>query len=178
MLGALILSKEERDKTADFLFAKPIRRSYAVAWKIAAGILNLAVFNLVTFVISIYSVEQYNDTGSPLAKPVFLITTALFFLQVLFFGLGLLLGAVTKNAKSAAASASAFILASFILKVVIDLKDSLDVLDVLTPFRYFDANTVMFDRQIDPVFAILSAALALIGAAGTFYFFQKRDLRN
>lgn len=176
MLGALIIAKEERDKTADFLFVKPITRSYAITCKIAAALVNILILNLVTFVTSLISVEHYN-TGTPLTYPVFLICVALFLIQLIFLALGLLLGALAKSAKSATSIVTALILVSFILKVVIDLNADLDFLRAFSPFLYFNADTVMFQKQIDPAFSLLSFALALLSAAGTYFFFNRRDLR-
>lgn len=46
----------------------------------------------------------------------------------------------------------------------------------LTPFKYFNANTVMFDKQIDTGFVALSVLLTVVCTAGSYYFFKKRDL--
>ncbi|HZW49778.1 MAG TPA: ABC transporter permease subunit [Bacillota bacterium] len=176
MLGALIIAKEERDKTADFLYVKPITRKYAITCKIAAAVVNILILNLVTFAASAFFVEQYN-TGTPLTYPVFLICVALFLIQLIFLGLGLLLGALAKNAKSATSIVSSIILVTFILKVIIDLNSDLGFLRSFSPFLYFNANTVMFQKQIDPAFGLLSIALTLLCAAGTYFFFNRRDLR-
>ena len=177
MLGALIISKEERDKTADFLFVKPIRRSRAISSKILAAIINIAVLNAVTYAVSVISVEKHN-TGSSLAVPVLMITSALFILQVLFLGVGLLFGALAKNSKVATSAATSIILGTFILKVIIDMNNDVKAIEFLSPFRYFKADEVMFDRSIDIGYVMVSAAVVLLCAAGTYIFFQKRDLRN
>jgi ABC-2 type transport system permease protein len=177
MLGALILAKEERDKTADFLFVKPIRRHQVITRKLLAALINLVVFNLVTFVISAISVAKYNN-GDSLTLSVFFVTSALFLLQLLFLGLGLLFGALARNAKAAASTVSFVILGSFILKVVIDLYDKIEPLQFLSPFMYFSAESLMFDHQIDAGYSVLALGLALVGAIGSYYFFQKRDLHS
>ena len=41
MLGANIISKEERDKTAEFLLSKPISRNKIITAKLAAAIMNI-----------------------------------------------------------------------------------------------------------------------------------------
>lgn len=177
MLGALIIAKEERDKTADFLFVKPIKRHQAISSKILAAIINIAVLNIATYIVSVISVEKYN-TGSSLALPIFMITAALFILQVLFLGIGLLFGALAKNSKIATSAVTSVILGTFILKVMIDMNKDVKIIEFLSPFRYFKADAVMFDKNIDIGYVLLSIAITMLCAAGTYIFFQRRDLHN
>ena len=46
MLGADIISKEERDKTAEFLCSKPISRHKIVTSKLLAALVNIIIFNI------------------------------------------------------------------------------------------------------------------------------------
>ena len=102
----------------------------------------------------------------------------LFLIQVLFLGIGLLLGAVAKRSKEGTAIGSAIILGTFLLKVIIDLKKDLDWLDGFTPFRYFQSNDLMFKQHLEAGFGVLTGVLVVVTIALTFYFFKKRDLRN
>ena len=52
ILGSELISKEERDKTSEFLYAKPVSRPTALTGKLLAGLTNLIVLNLVTLVSS------------------------------------------------------------------------------------------------------------------------------
>lgn len=175
MLGALIIAKEERDKTADFLFVKPIKRNRVITFKIIAALINISVLNLVTFVFSVISTAQYTN-GSSITKQIFYVTTALYILQMLFLGIGLLLGGLLKRSKTGTSIGSAIILGTFLLKVVIDLKKDINYLDFLTPFRYFNPSDLMSKMQLDPWYSLLAIVVAIVCAALTYYFFNKRDL--
>jgi len=177
MLGALILAKEERDKTADFLFVKPLTRKYIISIKILAAFINILAFDVVTYIISIISVANYN-TGKSLNYSIFLVVVALFIIQLLFLGLGLLLGAVAKNSKTATSIISAVILGVFVLKVIIDLQDKLKYLEIFSPFEYFKSDIVMFDHQINLPYTVFSFFLVILCTGLTYYFFGKRDLKN
>ena len=93
MLGASIIAKEERDKTADFLFVKPLRRHRAITAKIIAALIQIILYNLVTGIASILFVEPLNTTGMPLGGPIFRLMGVLLAVQFLFLGIGLFLGA-------------------------------------------------------------------------------------
>jgi ABC-2 type transport system permease protein len=139
--------------------------------------LMVILYNLVTFVASVIFVEQNNSTGKSLTIPIFWLTTALLVIQVLFLSIGLFLGAMARNAAKASGLATLIILGTFMLKVLIDLKKDLDFLRFLTPFRYFNSADVMFDHKIDLAYLVLCLGVSAAAVAGTYYFFQKRDLR-
>ena len=58
MLGAVIISKEERDKTADFIFVKPLKRRRIVTFKLIAGLINLFVLNLIILFTSFMDIPK------------------------------------------------------------------------------------------------------------------------
>lgn len=176
LLGANIMAKEERDKTADFLLVKPIKRHQAVTAKILAALTFVVLFNLVTFVTSIAVVGQFNTTGQSLNGPIFYLSIALLIVQLVFLSIGLFLGAWSKNAARAAGLATAVILGTFILNVLIDLNRDLDFLGFLTPFRYFNSLKVMYDHEMRLAYILLSGSLAAAFVTGTYFFFGKRDI--
>ena len=59
ILGAGVIAEEERDKTSEFLYAKPVSRSRALTGKLLAGLTNLVVLNLVTLASSFVFVGFY-----------------------------------------------------------------------------------------------------------------------
>ena len=99
MLGATIISKEERDKTADFLMVKPIKRHKAVTSKLIAAFINVLILNIVTFIGSAVNVAFYNK-GEAITGEIFKITCTLFILQIVFLSLGLLFSSLTKTTKN------------------------------------------------------------------------------
>jgi ABC-2 type transport system permease protein len=178
LLGVTIIAQEERDKTADFLLVKPIRRSRAVTAKILAALSMVILFNLVTFASSAVFVEPLNTTGQSLIRQIFAVTSVLLIIQVLFLCIGFLLGAWARDAGRAAGLATAIILGTFLLKVLIDLRQDLEWLTFLTPFLYFKSADIMFHNQVSVGYIILCLAVSLAAVSGAYFFFQKRDLRS
>jgi ABC-2 type transport system permease protein len=178
MLGITVIAKEERDKTADFLLVKPIRRSRAITAKILAALSFVVLYNLVTFAASAIFVQQNNATGKSLTGSIFWLTTALLVIQLLFLCIGLFLGAWARSAAKASGLATLIILGTFMLKVLIDLKNDLDFLVFLTPFRYFNSADVMFKHKISWVYLVICLGVSAVTVAGTYFSFQKRDLRS
>ncbi|MCK8058683.1 MULTISPECIES: ABC transporter permease subunit [unclassified Fusibacter] len=177
MLGTLIIAKEERDKTADFLFVKPVKRSRVILFKVVAAMINITFLNLVTFVFSLISTAPYTK-GVSITNSIFFIIIGLYVLQIMFLGIGLFLGGVVKRSKVATSIGSGIILSTFLLKVIIDLKRNIDYLDYFTPFRYFKPSDLMFKHSIDGLFVVIALISAVVSVTCAFYFFKKRDLSS
>lgn len=175
LLGTDLISKEERDKTAEFVFAKPVSRSSVVTSKLLAGLVNLVVLNLVTLVTSIYVVEYYSKSGAGTGD-VILMSLALFILQVLFLVIGSATAGVLKHPKAAAGIGTSILLGTFTLYFVINLSGQIDILKYLTPFKYFEAQNLIADGRMDVVFVLLSVLLIAVATAATYVGYQKRDL--
>ncbi len=61
LLGAGILSKEERDKTAEFLMTMPVSRTAVITAKFLAGLVNIAVINVATWLNRLGHHPAYNN---------------------------------------------------------------------------------------------------------------------
>lgn len=176
MLGATIISKEERDKTADFLFVKPVRRSRIITTKLLAVLVNLAVFNLVTLAASVFFVARYN-TGLSINNQIVYLMTALFILQATFAAIGAGLSGLAKEPRKAVSWATTLFLVLFFLSMAIGIYKKIDFLKYLTPFQYFPIAQTM-QGTFEPLFLILSLMIILVLVIITYVAFQNRDLRN
>ena len=177
MLGASILSKEERDKTADFLYAKPCKRSIIITAKLLASLVNLLVLNLVTLAASLAFVEMYSP-GAGLTMDILRLMAALFLFQVLFLTLGIAISSLTANMRKATALSTLVLLACFMLSVAIDMQKDLRFLKYFTPFQYFPAKQIMASGQVEIGPVLLSLALAGVLLAAGYGLTQRRDLRT
>ncbi|WP_296557887.1 ABC transporter permease subunit [uncultured Acetobacterium sp.] len=175
MFGAVVVSKEERDHCADFVYTKPIRRFQVISPKLLAGVVNILLFNMVTFAASVFFIAQHNK-GDGLIDKVSLTMLALFILQLFFLALGAMFGAILKNTKRATAVASGLVMGFFILSVVVDLYDKLAFLAILTPFKYFEGSTMMINDQLSFNSAAILLTVTLVFFGLTFVAFNRRDL--
>jgi ABC-2 type transport system permease protein len=175
MLGATIIAKEERDKTSEFLFVKPVSRSTVITAKLLAAFTNIVVINLVTFVSLITIVRKYSN-GEAINGDIAITMVGMFILQVLFMVIGSALAAVKKKPKTAASLAAGILLLTYMLSIFIDLNDNMAGLKYFTPFKYFEAKNIMFGGGLDVIFVVLSFVLIAALSLVTFVFFRKRDL--
>jgi ABC-2 type transport system permease protein len=175
MLGATIIAKEERDKTSEFLFVKPVSRVTIITAKLVAAVSNIVILNLVTFVSSIALVGKYSE-GKVATSDIALTMVGMFILQLIFLVTGSAFAAVKKQAKSAASLATGILLLTYVVSVAIDLNEKLEGLIYLTPFKYFEAKNVMNGGGFELIFVFLSATIIAAFTIVTYVFYKKRDL--
>ncbi|MEH7113600.1 ABC transporter permease subunit [Neobacillus niacini] len=175
MLGATIIAKEERDKTSEFLFVKPVSRNTIITAKLMAAFVNILIFNLVTLVSSILLVGKYS-AGGVVTGDITITMAGMFIVQILFLVIGSSLAAVKRKSKTAASLATGVLLLTYVLSVAIDLNENIEGLKYLTPFKYFEAKNVMFGNGFELSFVLLSTVLIAVLTVVTYVFFKKRDL--
>lgn len=175
MLGANIISKEERDKTVEFLLVKPVSRSSMITSKLLAALVNILIFNLVTFSSSVAMVGKFAE-GEDVTGEITTLMIGMFILQLIFLVLGTAIAAFYKNAKKATSLATGILLIFFILSIAIDLNEKLDGLKYFTPFKYYDAKYILNEGGFDFLYLGLSALLILSLSIITYVFYRKRDM--
>lgn len=175
MLGANIISKEERDKTTEFLMVKPVSRTGIITAKLLAALANVIILNIVTLVLSIAIVGNYAN-GEKITGDILILMVGMFILQLVFLFIGTAIASVSKNPKISASAATTVLLVTFILSAVIDMNSSLANFKYITPFKYFQAQDMMYGGGLDPVFLLLSIVIIAVLTTVTYVFYKKRDL--
>ena len=175
MLGAGIISKEERDKTTEFLMVKPISRDSIITAKLLAALFNVVVINAVTFISSAALINYYGKGDTHLAD-LTLLMVAMLILQIMFMLIGTAVAALSKKPKTAPALATTILLITYVLSMLIDLSDKLSFLKFLTPFKYFEAKNLINGGSFDPIFVGLSLIIIGVMVSLTYVCYRKRDL--
>lgn len=175
MFGATIIAKEERDKTTEFLFVKPVSRNVVITAKLLAAFVNILILNIVTFVSALVLVGKYSN-GEVVTGDIAITMAGMFILQLLFMVIGSSLAAVRKKSKTAASLATGVLLLTYVISVAIDLNENIEGLKYLTPFKYFEAKNVMFGGGFEFIFVLISGVMIAALTVVTFVFYKKRDL--
>jgi ABC-2 type transport system permease protein len=175
MWGSDIISKEERDKTVEFSLVLPVSRSRVVTAKALAALVNCIAFVLITWGISVAAVQSYHPDQA-FYDFLTLEMQAMFMIELIFLAIGLLLGCAMKHYKRSGSTAVAIILTTYIISVASTMKDNLDFLKYVTPFRYFDAGELFRSGKMDGTYLLLSAAIIVVSVVGAYLVYNKRDL--
>ena len=175
LLGANIISKEERDKTTEFLLVKPVSRGEIITAKLLASLFNIIVFNFVTLIFSIALMGKYAG-GEDITGEICILMVGMFILQVMFLVIGTATAAAGRRPGSAASVATAILLVTFIISSAVNMNSSLEGFKYITPFEYFKADQLLKGGGFEPVFLILSFVIIAVLVFVTYTSYKRRDL--
>ena len=169
------ITKEERDKTVEFSLVLPVSRSRVITGKLLAALVNCIVFVLVTWGISYAAAQQFHPDQT-FNKFLALEMAGMFFIELIFLAVGLLLGCAMKQYKRSGNIAVGIILVTYFLSVFSGMQANLDFLKYFSPFKYFDASVLLRSGKLDPAYLLISAAIVVVCVAAAYWTYNKRDL--
>lgn len=151
-LGISIFSKEYARKTADFLLTRPISRTSIITQKLIAELIILTTTNIVFGLAAFLAVHLY--TTESFSLTVFaLITLTLFFVQLVFLSIGMIVAAVVMRIKNPVAVSLPTVTGFFIVSSLSAIFDQ-ETVKYLTPFKFFDTTFIIKNHHYDyPLFA-------------------------
>lgn len=175
LLGSNIISKEEKDKTAEYLFTLPIKRDQVIRSKLIVSMLYSVLFNIL--IISVVCVSYLRfDRSDQYFSFLFNLSVGVFLTQIIFLGLGMVLSSALKEYKKSGAFTIAVLVSTFMLSILITMVDGkLDFIKFLIPFQYFPASD-MLAGDFNIFYILISIIIFALTSAATFIFYKKRDL--
>jgi ABC-2 type transport system permease protein len=175
MLAATILSKEEDDKTVEFLLAKPVTRGailggkflcvafYATAMTVWLALTNLAMFEA-------FKEESYS-------YGVFALFTAGTLLVFLAFAVvGFLLSVFVVRARSVYPITIGLVLAAYFVLLIANSSEGGAWLRYLSFFSYVEADDLIRDEAIGVNYLVLFAVVVLGGLGLSYWAYRRKDI--
>lgn len=175
MLGAVILSKEERDKTTEFLYVKPATRARILTEKLLAALTMVVLYTLINWATSVGMVRAFGEQADATIATLML---GMLLVQLVFLALGIAAAAVLAHPKAATGVTTAVMLSAYILSVAIDVNGNINWLKGFTPFSYFDAKLIVGNGEgLSLPYAALCIGLTALLLLWAYTRFPKRDLK-
>ncbi|WP_066389773.1 ABC transporter permease subunit [Neobacillus mesonae] len=173
-LGLSILSKESREKTADFLLTKPVTRQQVVTAKLSAAVTSLAATNLFYLAAAVITAQAVSDVSFD--KQIFvLISLTAFLVECMFLALGLLVSAALSNIKSVLPLSLSMVFGFYFLNMfgsVIGEK----AFRYFTPFNYYDTAYIIKHSAYEARFIIIEIVLVAAGVLASYIIYAKKDI--
>ena len=174
LLGSSIISKEERDKTAEYLFTLPVKRNQVLVKKLIAATIYMIIFVFYILAISTLFFSRYSldDTFYYFMRNLFV---GLIFTSFIFMSIGMFLASVLRQYKKSGSITLAILIGSYLLNVLIGLVEELEFLKYINPFQYFKVDA-MLEGNIELKYILISIGIIASCITGLFVFYKKRDL--
>lgn len=173
-IGTGILSAEVREKTADFLLVKPIKRHQIITAKLLAALSSIVITNIVYLITALTAVKTMKSVEYDM-KIFLMISFTMFFVQLIFIALGFFIAVVTKRIKSVLPISLGIVFGFYILEMFGSVIGD-DKMKYITPFKYFDLAYIIENGKYELKFIILSIIIIVALIGGSYKLYSKKDI--
>lgn len=167
-----ILSKEEKDKTAEFLLTHPVRRSRIVTEKLLAVLLQVTAMNLVIYALAVCSISAIGEAVP--WRELNLLHLAYYLLQIELAGICFGISAfLRKGGVGIGLGLAAFL---YFLNLIANIAEAAEFLKYITPFGYCEAADIVADGRLDGSKTAIGMVLCILGIAMAYRKYLKKDI--
>lgn len=175
IMGVSVLSKEVRERTADFLLVKPVSRASIVTAKLLAAVTAIigtdALFFGVTFLIA-NSVK----TSDYDAKLFFMVNLTLVFLQLIFLAIGVMVSVFFRKIKSVLPISLGVVFGLYMIGVLIAAGKDTGAARYISPFKYFDVIYIIKNASYEVSYLVASAVIIVIAIVTSYMIYIRKDI--
>ncbi|MGL6198489.1 MAG: ABC transporter permease subunit [Lachnospiraceae bacterium] len=175
MLSSCILSKEESERTIEFLISKPITRHEIVSAKYLCVLIYLLLFNLL-FAVSNFGLMQVFKTSDFETEPFLLISLGGFLTHIIFASVCYLLSVFITNTRTIISISFGTVFITYFLSILVSVEDNLSFLRYLSPFSYFSSEDLVINSTIDTTYLVISVLVILLSVGLAYLFYSRKDI--
>jgi len=173
-LGLNIISKEFRNKTADFLLTKPRTRPSVMTAKLLAGVTALIITACIYVVYSAIFVQMVVGQSFNM-NALLLISFSLLILQFIFYALGFLIAVIFPKIKSVISVSLPIVFGFYFVNILASITGD-QLYEYLSVFKYFDPNYIVLNMRYETKYVILSMLIVIICFALSYIVYSKKDV--
>lgn len=172
LCAAGMLSKEEKDKTAEFLLTLPIKRSRVVTEKFLSVCMQIAGMNEIVYGSSIAMMFIIGEK-IPFVE-VNLLHFSYWILQMelacICFGISAFLR------KGSVGVGLGLAMVMYCLNLIANMTEKAEFFKYFTPFAYCEGADLVTERQLDVKLILIGLAFAVVSIVLAYYKYEKKDI--
>jgi ABC-2 type transport system permease protein len=173
ILGGTILSKEEDDKTVEFLLSKPISRDHILFGKGLVVSINLLLMNAFVGLVLLIAFTIYGDLN---VVVWLLFSFAPFILQMIFASIAFFISVFVTKSRKVLSAALGIVIGMYVVDLISKLTEEFEYLKYITPYEYINAVTIVNDEMIKPIYLLISLLMIGISFTAAWFFYRKKDI--
>ncbi|MEK5440575.1 ABC transporter permease subunit [Fredinandcohnia sp. FSL W7-1320] len=173
--GTAIVSKEVREKTADFLLTKPITRNTILTAKVLAAFTSI-LFTSIVYLVASWLMVAAVATDEYSTKAFLLISISLFLLQVIFLAIGIFLSVYLPKIKSVLSVSLGTVFAFFIIGML--SSSGAEFKRYLSPFKYFDSYYMIEHTRYEGAFLLVGLGIVVVAIIASYIYYTKKDIHS
>lgn len=167
-----MLSKEEKDKTAEFLLAHPVSRARMITEKLIAVLIQITAMNLVIYAISTGSMAAIGEEIP--WKELNLLHLAYYILQVELAGICFGISAFMRKGSAGAGLGIAAVM--YVLNLIANITEKAEFLKYVTPFGYCDGADIVSNGSLDGKWVVIGVTFGIIGVIAAYVRYMRKDI--
>jgi ABC-2 type transport system permease protein len=176
-ITARTLNREQAERTAEFLLVRPIGRGAIFASKLAAWLVLLLAMNLVLYAAGAASLVLFTPEGlSWSMRDYTTVSVYALLLMLAMGGVGLLLSAAARRAKSLTGPAVGIVLGCYLLDAVAKMTENYDALGWVSPFKWVDTAVTRAGYGLEPWRVACFAALFGASVIAAALVWRRKDI--
>ncbi len=174
-LGVSILSKENRERTADFLLVKPVSRTAIVSAKLLSSFTSIVLIDAVYF-LATYVLADFVKTENYSWRILFLMNLSMFFTQIIFWAMGILISLFFQKIRNVLPISLGFVFGFYMGGALLAVGKSEKILRFLSPFKYYDLSYIMKHSGYEIRYLILGVFIVTVCIALSYILYNKKDI--
>ncbi|MGN1094832.1 MAG: ABC transporter permease subunit [Eubacteriales bacterium] len=167
-----ILSKEEKDRTAEFLLTHPVSRIRIITEKLIAVLIQITAMNVIIFALSVGSVAAIGEEIP--WKEITLMHLAYYLLQIELAGICFGISAFLRKGSVGVGLGIAVMM--YFLNLIANIADVAKFLKYITPFGYCEGADIVSNGSLDGVMVTVGMVLCIIGITSAYLKYMKKDI--
>ena len=173
--GASVLSKESRERTADFLLVKPVSRSAIVSAKLMAAFTMIVATDIVFFASLLIMVDLVKPVDYDMNR-FFMINLTLLFIQIIFLAIGVFASVFFNKLKSVLPISLGVVFGFYLIGALIATGKSDDAARFISPFKYFDAAYIIENAGYEVPYLITGAVVTALTVLASYIIYIRKDI--
>jgi ABC-2 type transport system permease protein len=174
-LGVSILSKEARERTADFLLVKPVSRSSIIVAKLAAAYTTIITTDIIFYGVT-FLLADIVTSGDYDRKLFILINLTMFLIQIILIAFGMLVSVFFRKIKNVLPISLGFVLGFYMIGVLLAGDKKEETLRFLSPYKYYDTTYIIENGRYETPYLLLGAAIVLVCIVASFLIYNRKDI--
>lgn len=167
-----ILSKEEKDKTAEFLLTHPVSRKRIITEKLIAVLIQITAMNIIIFALSVGSIAAVGEAIP--WEEISLLHLAYYLLQVELAGICFGISAFLRKGSASVGLGIAAMM--YFLNLIANIADVAEFLKYITPFGYCEGADIVSSGGLDITLVAIGAVIGIGGIILAYLKYTKKDI--
>ena len=169
-----ILSKEEKERTAEFLLTHPVSRVKIITEKLIAVLIQITALNLISYAVSVGSMVIIGEKIP--WKEINLLHFAYYLLQIELAGICFGISAFLRKGSIGVGLGIAVMM--YFMNLVANIAEVAEGLKYITPFGYCEGADIVSNGYLDGTLITIGLIFGMVGIVAAYWKYTRKDIHS